>query len=101
NSFAMENHYFNFSTASQWLWDELEVVIPLSQDPYPIVDSIHQMVAAETAENEGLAAEEWQRVRRSSAGPPISAAAAISPRAGGGGRDPEGRHGARPFARFR
>ena len=78
NSFAMENHYFNFSTASQWLWDELEVVIALHQDPYPLVERIHQMVAAETAENEGLAAEEWQRVRRSSAGPAISAAAAIS-----------------------
>jgi Mechanosensitive ion channel len=27
NSFAMEGHYFNFSTAGQWLWDELEVIL--------------------------------------------------------------------------
>jgi small-conductance mechanosensitive channel len=25
NSFAIEGHYFNFSTTGQWLWDELTV----------------------------------------------------------------------------
>ena len=33
NSFAMEGHYFNFSTAGQWLWDELEVTLPAGGDP--------------------------------------------------------------------
>jgi small-conductance mechanosensitive channel len=28
NSFAIEKHYFNFSTSGQWLWDELQVVVP-------------------------------------------------------------------------
>ena len=28
NSFAIEGHYFNFSTSGQWLWDELQVVLP-------------------------------------------------------------------------
>ena len=25
NSFAVEGHYFNFSTSGQWLWDELQI----------------------------------------------------------------------------
>ena len=40
NSFAIEGHYFNFSTSGQWLWDELQVVVPIGRDPYPIVDAI-------------------------------------------------------------
>ena len=28
NSYAVEGHYFNFSTSGQWLWDEVEVQIP-------------------------------------------------------------------------
>src|SRR5580704_7232945 len=36
NSFAIEGHYFNFSTSGQWLWDELQVVLPTGQDPYPV-----------------------------------------------------------------
>src|SRR5207244_4342390 len=35
NSFAIEGHYFNFSTSGQWLWDELQLVLPAGQDPYP------------------------------------------------------------------
>jgi Mechanosensitive ion channel len=27
NSFAIEGHFFNFSTAGQWLWDELQVEV--------------------------------------------------------------------------
>src|SRR5262249_27165395 len=27
NGFAIEGHYFNFSTSGQWLWDELQVVL--------------------------------------------------------------------------
>ena len=36
NSFAIEGHYFNFSTSGQWLWDELQLVLPAGQDPYQI-----------------------------------------------------------------
>ena len=34
NGYAIEGHYFNFSTAGQWLWDELQVTVPASGDPY-------------------------------------------------------------------
>ena len=35
NSFAIEGHFFNFTTSGQWMWDELQITIPADQDPYP------------------------------------------------------------------
>ena len=61
NSFAIEGHYFNFSTSGQWLWDELQVVVPAGQDPYPIVEAITKKVAEATAEGAKQAEEEWQQ----------------------------------------
>jgi small-conductance mechanosensitive channel len=61
NSFAIEGHYFNFSTSGQWLWDELQVVVPAGQAPYPIVDAITKQVVEATAESARQAEEEWQR----------------------------------------
>src|SRR5271157_437424 len=65
NSFAIEGHYFNFSTSGQWLWDELQVVLPTGRDPYPIVDAIQKKVLEATAESAKQAEEEWQGVSRS------------------------------------
>lgn len=61
NSFAIEGHYFNFSTAGQWLWDEVEVPIPAGVDPYPIAEAVHKVVLEETQANIRLAEQEWQR----------------------------------------
>ena len=44
NSFAIEGHYFNFSTSGQWLWDELQVVLPAGEDPYPMIEAIQKSV---------------------------------------------------------
>src|SRR2546425_591654 len=62
NSFAIEGHYFNFSTSGQWLWDELQVHLPPDQDAYPLVEAISAIVAKETQADVRLAEEEWQRV---------------------------------------
>ncbi len=61
NSFAIEGHYFNFSTSGQWLWDELQVVVPAGRDPYPIVDELGKRVTEATAESARQAEQEWQR----------------------------------------
>ena len=61
NSFAIEGHYFNFSTSGQWLWDELKVVVPAGSDPYPIVEAITKEVTEVTAESAKQAEQEWQR----------------------------------------
>jgi small-conductance mechanosensitive channel len=61
NSFAIEKHYFNFSTSGQWLWDELQVVVPAGRDPYSIVDALTKQVVEATAESVRQAEQEWQR----------------------------------------
>lgn len=60
NSFAIEGHFFNFTTSGQWMWDELKVLIPAGQDPYPVIDGIQKLVEQETAANAGKAEAEWQ-----------------------------------------
>ncbi len=65
NSFAIEGHYFNFSTSGQWLWDELQVVLPAGRDPYPVVDAIQKKVLEATAETAKQAEKEWEGVSRS------------------------------------
>jgi small-conductance mechanosensitive channel len=59
NSFAIEGHFFNFTTSGQWMWDELSVLIPPSQDPYPVIDGIQKLVEQETKANAGKAEAEW------------------------------------------
>jgi small-conductance mechanosensitive channel len=61
NSYAVEGHYFNFSTSGQWLWDEIRLLIPVGQNPYPTIDAIQELVTAETDANTRLAEQEWQR----------------------------------------
>ena len=78
NSFAVEGHYFNFSTSGQWLWDELQVLIPAQDNPYPMIDAIQKLVSQETEANAQMAEQELQRatsrqrVRSFSAEPAIN-----------------------------
>ena len=78
NSFAIEKHYFNFSTSGQWLWDELTVVVPAGQDPYPIVNDITKQVAEATAESARQAEQEWQRAVPSQRGKTFSGTPGVS-----------------------
>ncbi|HSM88158.1 MAG TPA: mechanosensitive ion channel domain-containing protein, partial [Candidatus Limnocylindrales bacterium] len=80
NSFAIEGHYFNFSTTGQWLWDEIEVPLPPGEDPYSVADAVQQAVTEETQANIRLAREEWQRVVPGQSGRSFSATPAISVR---------------------
>ncbi len=59
NSFAIEGHYFNFSTSGQWLWDEIEVQVPENADPYATAEAMQKIAADETAANAKLAEAEW------------------------------------------
>jgi small-conductance mechanosensitive channel len=78
NSFAIEGHYFNFSTSGQWLWDELKLVLPSSQNPNPIVDAIQKTVLEATAESAGQAEKEWQHAAISRDMSTLSAAPAVN-----------------------
>src|SRR6267378_572829 len=80
NSYAIEGHYFNFSTSGQWLWDELQIALPADQDPYPIVDELQKIVTKETETNARLAEQEWARLGNLRGTPSFSAGPAISVR---------------------
>ena len=77
NSFAIEGHFFNFSTTGQWLWDELQVLLPPGQDPHEIMTAIQKMLQEETRSDAEMAEQEWaqstgrQRVGELSAAPAI------------------------------
>jgi small-conductance mechanosensitive channel len=85
NSFAIEGHYFNFSTSGQWLWDELQVVLPPGQDPYPLIDALQKKVLEATTESAKQAEQEWKSAASSRDMKVLSAAPAINlkPVAGG------------------
>jgi len=78
NSYAIEGHYFNFSTSGQWLWDELKILLPSSQNPYPVLDAIQKLVTDTTAANSRSAEEEWQRATHHDKLGSVSAAPAIN-----------------------
>ncbi len=78
NSFAIEGHYFNFSTSGQWLWDELQVVLPPGQDPYPLIDALQKKVLEATAETTKQAEKEWKHAASSRQMSVLSAAPAIN-----------------------
>ena len=61
NSFAIEGHFFNFTTSGQWMWDQLQVLIPPAQDPYPIIDGVQKLAEKETEANASKAETEWQQ----------------------------------------
>ncbi len=84
NSFAIEGHYFNFSTAGQWLWDELKVNV-VADDPNQIVEAIQKRVAEETAEDTQLAELEWRRVARTRGMSAFSSEPAVNVRPAAGG----------------
>jgi Mechanosensitive ion channel, beta-domain len=77
NLYAVEGHYYNFTTSGQWLWDEIKVLIPWGVDPYPIVRKIKDTARTETAMNAKKAEQEWQRATRGYTVKTFSAAPSI------------------------
>jgi small-conductance mechanosensitive channel len=80
NSFAIEGHYFNFSTSGQWLWDELQVQVPQGADPYPVAEAIQKIATDETTANTRDAEQEWERVVPAHAKRTFSAAPSMTVR---------------------
>ncbi len=59
NSFAIRGTCFNFSSEGQWLWDEITISVPSSEDIFTIARSVEIAAIEETAESARLAEEEW------------------------------------------
>jgi len=100
NSFAIEGHYFNFSTTGQWLWDQIQVVLPIDKDPYPLVDALRQKVGEATRETVRQAEEEWRGAITSRELSGLSAEPAISVRPIAGGIEVDVRYVTRANERY-
>jgi small-conductance mechanosensitive channel len=85
NSYAIEGHYFNFSTSGQWLWDELRVLVPAGEDPTAMALAFQKVVAADTEANARLAEQEWQHVASARKISSFTAAPGVSVRPTGAG----------------
>lgn len=60
NSFAIRGQYFNFSTAGQWMWDEITLNLPETADPRAMAERIQEAALEETQEGARKAVEEWK-----------------------------------------
>jgi len=85
NGYAIESAYFNFSTAGQWLWDELQVTVPPGSDPYATAEKIRAVVERETEADGQLAEQEWERITRQYGTQRFSSRPAVELRPAGGG----------------
>ena len=77
NGFAIEGHYFNFSTSGQWLWDTMEIIVPADRDPYPVMDALLEFVRKETEITARQAEEEWKHAARTRGLRTVSAQPAV------------------------
>jgi small-conductance mechanosensitive channel len=99
NSFAIEGHYFNFSTSGQWMWDELQFTLSADQDPYAVIDGLQKLVAKDTAANAKKAEQEWQHTTTRYHVQAFSAEPAINVRPSGSGVEVRLRYITRAYER--
>ena len=99
NSFAIEGHYFNFSTSGQWMWDELQLTLPPDQDPYVVIDQLQKLVVKDTEANAKKAEQEWQHTTTRYHVKAFSAEPAINVRPSGSGVEVRVRYITRAYER--
>jgi small-conductance mechanosensitive channel len=87
NSFAIKGQYFNFSSSSQWMWDEIRFGIPADGDAYGLIERIHKAVIEETKEDTRVAEAEWKGGSKKGGLGHSSAAPAVEMRPGAAGID--------------
>jgi small-conductance mechanosensitive channel len=100
NSFAIRGQYFNFSTTGQWMWDEITVPLPASNDTPAMVEGISQAVLEETKGDTQLAEQEWKRGARDDGLSKFSATPAVNMRPSGSGIDIQVRYVTRAPSRI-
>jgi small-conductance mechanosensitive channel len=64
NSFAVTGQFFNFSTAGQWMWDEISLNVPAGEGTYKTIEAIHKAVLELTDADAKEAEEEWKGANR-------------------------------------
>jgi small-conductance mechanosensitive channel len=87
NGFAIHGKYFNFSTAGQWMWDEIKVSIPPGDQTYPLIEKIREAATTATEADAKMAEAEWKRVTHEEGSPQFSATPSVDIRPAGAGVD--------------
>ncbi|HEU5458273.1 MAG TPA: mechanosensitive ion channel family protein [Terracidiphilus sp.] len=100
NSFAIRGQFFNFSTAGQWMWDEIQIDVPETDDLQSVVEGIHKLVLEETERNAREAEQEWKRGARGEGLNRFSATPAVALRPTGSGIEVDIRYVTRASERF-
>ncbi len=100
NGFAIRGQYFNFSTAGQWMWDEISVSVPASADIHAVMEQVQKAVTEETHDNANRAEHEWKHAIREGSLSRFSAAPVVSSRPSGSGIDLQIRYVAAASDRF-
>lgn len=100
NSFAIRGQYFNFSTAGQWMWDEITLNVPPSERSYELIEEIHKVVLQETEEGTRLAEAEWRGAAKASGLSQFSATPSVDLRPASSGVDVKVRYVTRAGDRF-
>jgi len=100
NNFAITGQYFNFSTAGQWMWDEIAISVSASADTYAMVEQIHKAVIEETEKDARLAEEEWKHAAHQDGLSQFSATPSVNLRPSASGVDLVVRYVTRASERF-
>ena len=100
NGYAIRGKYFNFSTSGQWMWDEISLSLPASDNVHEMLERIQKAVVAETEKNASQAEAEWKRGAHGSSLSRFRAAAVENLRPSGNGLDVLVRYVTRASERF-
>ena len=87
NGFAIRGTYFNFSTAGQWMWDEIKVSIPADTPAYPLIDKIRDATVKATEADAQQAEQEWKSVAHEEGVAQFTSAPSVDLRPNGAGVD--------------
>ncbi len=87
NGYAIRGKYFNFSTAGQWMWDEIKVSVPPGTGIHPLIKEIYEATVKTTEADAKMAEAEWKRVTHEEGSPQFSAMPSVNLRPAGAGVD--------------
>jgi small-conductance mechanosensitive channel len=100
NGFAIRGQYFNFSTAGQWMWDEIAVSVPPGAEIHGVIGEVQKAVVEETHENSRLAEQEWKHAMKGEGFGRFSAEPVVNVRPSSAGIDLQVRYVTSAFDRW-
>jgi small-conductance mechanosensitive channel len=100
NKYAISGQFFNFSTAGQWMWDELAVPMVEADATPETIERVQKTVTAETESDARQAEAEWKQVSQRHGLSQFSAEPAVNLRPSATGVDLVVRYVTRATGRF-